>query len=225
MNLPVSALMFPVPLIAAALLVYREEGSRGLRRLWKRVFDRAGIRPKRWYVPIVLLLPAIYLLSYVVMRLLGRSLPEPHVSILTAPILFAVFFVTAVGEESGWMGYAADPLQDRWSALTASVILGAVWGLWHTIPDLQAGHGPTWIVWQHGVYAIALRILIVWLFNNTSGAVLAAVLFHAMDNVSWSLFPNNGSHYDPAITGTITAIVAAAVVYLWGSKTLARYRY
>ena len=93
------------------------------------------------------------------------------------------------------------------------------------MPDLQNHHGLGWIAWQRGVYDVALRVLIVWLYNNTGGSVLAAILFHATDNVSVSLFPNAGSHYDPAVTGTITAITAAIVVLLWGRKTLARYRY
>jgi hypothetical protein len=39
-NLPVSALMFPCPLIAAFILVYREEKRGGIRRLLKRVFGK-----------------------------------------------------------------------------------------------------------------------------------------------------------------------------------------
>ena len=40
-----------------------------------------------------------------------------------------------------------------------------------------------------------------------------------------ALFPNYGSHWDPAVAGVITAIVAVIVAFLWGSRTLARYRY
>src|SRR5215216_3280236 len=34
-------------------------------------------------------------------------------------------------KEMRWLGYAIDPMQDRWGALRASIIMGAVWGLWH----------------------------------------------------------------------------------------------
>ena len=131
----------------------------------------------------------------------------------------------AVGEEAGWMGYVVDPMQDRWSALTTGIVLGAVWGVFHAIPDIQANHGPAWIAWQHGVYAVALRILIVSLYNNTAKSVFAAVIVHDTDNVSWSLFPNFGSHYDPPVTGAIAAVAATTVTFLWSAKTLARYRY
>jgi membrane protease YdiL (CAAX protease family) len=225
MRLPVSALEFVCPLIAALILVYRGEKLGGTGRLLQRLFDYRRIRTAIWYVPIVFLMPTIYLLSYGVMRLLGRPLPEPHIPLVTIPILISVFFVAAVGEEGGWMGYAVDPLQDRWSALTTGIILGLVWGLFHVVPDIQSHHGLAWIAWQRGVYDVVLRILIVWLYNNTGKSVFAAILVHDLDNVSASLFPNDGSHYDPAVTGAITAITAAIVAFLWGSKTLARYRY
>src|SRR5690606_34918174 len=54
MDLPLSALMFVTPLIAALILVHREEGAAGVRRLLSRAVDPRGIG-LRWYVPILLL--------------------------------------------------------------------------------------------------------------------------------------------------------------------------
>jgi len=51
-----------------------------------------------------------------------------------------------------------------------------------------------------------------------------AVLYHDISNVSWLLFPNHGSHWDPRITGLILAFATAIVTILWGPRTLARYR-
>jgi membrane protease YdiL (CAAX protease family) len=224
-NLPVSALMFVCPLIAALILVSREEPPGGISRLLKRVFDYKRIRHKIWYVPIIFLLPGIYLLSYAVQRLMGRPLPEPHIPFLLIPLLFVVFFIAAACEETGWMGYAVDPMQERWSALTTGILLGVVWTIWHVVPDLQAHQTWAYIAGQR-FYSVVLRILIVWLYNNAGKSVFAAVVFHDMDNVSvYSLFPNAGSQYDPAITGAFTAITAVIVTFLWGPKTLAHYRY
>ena len=46
MNLPVSSLMAFCPLIAALILVYREDKSGGIMRLLKRVFDQNRIKQK-----------------------------------------------------------------------------------------------------------------------------------------------------------------------------------
>jgi membrane protease YdiL (CAAX protease family) len=222
-NLPVSALQFVCPLIAAFILVSREEKRGGIKRLLKSVFDVKSIKPKIWYVPIMLLMPLVMVLSYGVMLLLGRPLPEPYIPFLLIPIFFVVFFIAAAGEEVGWMGYAAPPMQERWSAFTTGLIMGAVWALWHVIPELSA-NPPAWVAGQF-FSTIMLRILIVWLYNNTGKSVLAAILFHDMSNVSEFSFPNYGSHYDPFISDAILVVIVVIVTFLWGPKTLARYRY
>ncbi|HEU0113987.1 MAG TPA: CPBP family intramembrane glutamic endopeptidase, partial [Thermomicrobiales bacterium] len=51
----------------------------------------------------------------------------------------ALFFIPALTEEAGWSGYVIDPLQSRWSALSAAMVVGLVWAVWHAVPYLQAG--------------------------------------------------------------------------------------
>jgi uncharacterized protein len=214
------------PLMAALILVYREEGGRGgVRRLLGRIFDQWRIRDRLWYGPIIFLMPVIFLLTYGVMRLMGLPLPnEPHIPFLQIPLLLVLFFILAIGEEVGWTGYATDPMQDRWSALTTAIILGLVTAVWHFVPMIQMGRTPAWIAWS-ALGSLSIRILTVWLYNNTGRSLFAAIVFHAMFNVCFATFPNYGSHWDPAVGGAITAIAAVIVTFLWGPRTLARYRY
>ncbi|GAB4465413.1 MAG: type II CAAX endopeptidase family protein [Anaerolineae bacterium] len=224
-NLPVSALAFFNPSIAAALLSYGEHGLSALKEWFRKIFDYRKITNRLWYIPVLLLMPFIYFLSYVIMRVRGLPLPDPvEVPLSATPAYFLMFFVAATAEELGWTAYATDPLQKRWGALRTGVILGLVWGLWHIIPDVQNGKAADWILW-HRLYSVALRILIVWVYNNTGKSVFAASLVHTMDNVSVFLFPNYGSHYNPFITCIITWLMAALVIFGWGPRTLARYRY
>jgi hypothetical protein len=58
-NLPVGALVLVCPMIAALILVYRENGSDGVKQLLKRAFDFKRIKGKIWYVPIFFLMPGI----------------------------------------------------------------------------------------------------------------------------------------------------------------------
>lgn len=58
--------------------------------------------------------------------------------------------------------------------------------------------------------------VMVWIFNNTGKGVFAAALFHMIINLTWQLFPVNGSYYDPRISGLILAVVAVIVVAFWG---------
>jgi uncharacterized membrane protein len=43
-----------------------------------------------------------------------------------------------------------------------------------------------------------------------------------MFNVTWQLFPINGSYYDPRVTSLIMAAVAVFVVIVWGPRTMVR---
>ena len=214
-----------VPLIAALVLVHREEGRGGVRGLLKRTFDYRRIRYRKWYVPIIFLAPLIYLLTYGVMALAGLPSSGAHTPFLAIPILFVVFFILGAGEELGWMGYAADPMQERRSALTTGIILGLVWAIWHFVPLIQMGRTLTWIAWWT-LSTVALRILIVWLYSNTGKSVFAAIVFHATSNLSLPAFPMDYDRASVQFTlGTITAMAAVIVSFLWGSKTLARFRY
>jgi membrane protease YdiL (CAAX protease family) len=153
----------------------------------------------------------------------GRSSSSPQFSITTPLILFAVFFVAAIGEELGWMGYVIDPLQDRFGALGGALLLGGVWAIWHLIPLLSVQRSLAWIAWW-ALGTVAMRVIITWLYNNTGRSVFIAVIFHAMFNLTWQLFPNNGSYYDPRVTSLIMALVAVGVVIASGPHTLVRFQ-
>ena len=234
-GLSVSVLMAFCPMVAALLLVHRDSGMAGTWVLLKRSVDFKRISDKRWYLPILLLMPVASLVVYDLMRLLGLPLPPSATAamsiaqvladlrILPVLLMFAAFFVGALGEELGWSGFALDPLQRRWGALQAALILGAVAIAWHLVPLLVMHRPPAWIAWWC-LYAVAVRVLMVWLFNNTGGSVFAVALFHAMLNLSYMLFPVNGSHFDMRLGGWVTASAAAVVVVLWGARSLAEVK-
>jgi membrane protease YdiL (CAAX protease family) len=223
-GLPVSSLMVSAPVLAALVLVYRENRAAGMIALLKRAFDYRRIRGRAWYLAIVLLMPTLMVLSFGLKRLSGTSIPGPQFQNLAPIVMFLAFFVAGLGEELGWSGYVIDPMQRRMGALQASLLLGLLWGAWHVIPLSQAGRSPSFIAWQCLLFLVAQRVVIVWLYNNTGKSVFAAALFHAISNLGAFLFPINGSYYDPLITGLIMAFVAASVALVWGPQTLARFR-
>ena len=121
-------------------------------------------------------------------------LPSPQFPVLAALVMFLAFCIAAMGEEVGWMGYAIDPMQARWSALRASILLGLVGALWHIIPFTQAHRSAPWIAWQC-LFLVASRVIMVWIYNNTGKSVFAAILHHAISNPGCFMFSNLGSHY------------------------------
>lgn len=219
-GLSVSALMGFCPMVAALILVYRDKGSAGVCVLLMRSFDFKRIKSKRWLVPVLLLMPAVSLVVYGLMRWLDIPLPAAQVQLFPALLMFIAFFVEALGEELGWSGYAVEPMQARWGALGAAMLLGLAGIAWHLTPLLLMGRSATWIAWWC-LYALTFRIFTVWLYNNTGKSVFAAALFHATLNMAYVLFPVYGSHFDMRLAGLVMVVIAVVVILVWGSKTLA----
>ena len=213
-KLPISSLMAVCPALAALLLVAKENKLRGVKQLVKQVFDGQKVSDRRWYLVIIFLMPALTLLAYGLLRLAGSPLPEAHISLLTVLLFCVVFFVGAIGEEIGWTGYMLAPLQHRWGALGASIILGVVWAMWHIIPYAQAPQPVEWIVWQC-ISSVLLRIIMVWLYNHAGRSLLAMVLFHASMNVSTFLFPAYGSHYNPLVGAGLLTLTVVVIAFFW----------
>ena len=218
-GLPLSSLMVICPVGAAAILRFRQAGATGVVALLKRAVDIHRIRSAVWLVPTVLLKPAVFLLAYIFLRFMAVPIPVPQVDGLATLGLLSAFFMAALGEELGWMGYAYEPLERRWGALGAALIVGLICTGWHFIPFLQAERSLSWIAWQ-SLYLMGSRVLLVWIFRNTGFSVFAAALFHATGNLSWQLFPMQGSHYDPRITGLLITILAIVVTAHWGARRL-----
>lgn len=220
-GLPVSALMFVCPGAAALILVYRKRRLEGAGELLRRGLDYRSVRAKIWLAPILLLMPAIMTLSFLWMRWSGVRVPAPRFSLSSATIMLVAFFLSALGEELGWSGYATDLMLEKGNAFATAMLLGAIWAVWHFVPLLQVHRSPEWIAWWT-LGTVAARILIVWIYIRTGRSVFAATVFHAMIDLTWQLFPISGSYYDPRITGVIIAFVAAIVVIGRGPATLAR---
>jgi hypothetical protein len=205
-GLPLAALMVVCPLIAALVLAFSREGASAAVALIQRATSFRQSPAWIWFVIAILANPVLFGVALALQHLQGVEVPavliSPHAS-----VLFVVFLVAALSEEIGWSGYAFAPLQHRWGFLGASLMLGAVWAAWHLIPLLQIGRSPEWIAWW-ALWTVAARVIMMWLFNRSGGSVIAVALYHAVSNLSWQLYPIDGSYFDPHISGIIAAAIA-----------------
>ena len=217
------------PMMAAAVLVYRENGVAGVKQLLRRIVDYPRITSRIWYVPVFRAGPLIVFVQYGLVLWSGTQVPSPHFTLLV-PLSLVGFFLIAYAEELGWTVYALDTLQERWSGLTASVLTGIIWASVHAPVWALAGQPLDWCVWQW-IYVVALRVLMTWVYNNAGQSLFAMDWLHPGLFVWWYLWPVSGAGvsmpavYDPRSLALIALALAATVTYLWGPKTLARYRY
>jgi hypothetical protein len=213
------------PTVAAFVLVAYADGESGARRLALRALDLDF--SKRWLVPALLLSPGLVFASLAV-AVATATVPafpwagEPVV----LPVAFAYVLLLGgpVQEEFGWRGYLLDPMQERFTALGGGVAVGLVWALWH----LPLFYVPSETIYYRNpflgfaVSITLLSVLMTWVYNNTGGSLLPALLFHASFNWSQGMFPVLDS--DPASLAFVAllAAVTVAVVAYWGPKRLTR---
>lgn len=221
-------LSLAMPMVTALILIYRESGKAGVIALLKRTYDFRLIKAKVWFIPMLLIYPSMGFVAYLILRYSGTSIPEPQFSWAIVFAFIAIFFMT-YGEELGWTGYAIDTMQQRWSALKAGIVLGLVWAGVHVPIFFINGYSFEWIFW-HALYTVAGRILFVWIYNNAGKSLFAMALMHSTFGLFWSLWPADNMHqvvafYDPRLMAFIALSYVVIVTLLWGSRTLAQYRY
>ena len=228
----IAALMLG-PTLSAFVVTGATEGREGVRRLLRRiVLWRVGFR---WYLFVMLGTPAIVVLSTLAMPgALASFQAEAVPKVLFLYVVAGLFFLFAGGpffEEIGWRGFALPRLQALYGPLVGSFVLGVLWGLWHLplflIPSWDTPHGSVLEVALFVVLALALTVVLTWVFNNTKGSVLLAILAHGSLNISavamYDLFPA------PSVTEGITNVVVgfgvAAVVVVVLTRGRLGYRH
>jgi membrane protease YdiL (CAAX protease family) len=225
MAFPFILLAAPAPIAAALILTFKKNGWDGAKKLLGRAFDFKRIVRKIWYAPTLFLVPFVFILALGLMVLIGKPIPAAQFPVVALLVLIPVFFILALGEEVGWMGYAFEPMQDQGSASKATLVLGLIWAIWHVPFYIFIMADPVFIVAQV-LILLGLRFLLVWIFNNTGKSVFAAILFHAVYNVTNGVLPNYqvSTPLGVVITCSFVLIAAIVVMILWGPKTLAQFR-
>ncbi len=225
------------PAIAAIVVTYASQGTFGLKDLGRRLL-LWRVRPL-WYVVALCLPAAQALAAWGLQRWFGGPSHAPAVSdslgivpagtpfILEVLLLFAMFTLgfDGLGEELGWRGFALPRLLDRCSALTASMALGGLWATWHVPMALvRAGPMSGAAVGQQLSHMLAVSVVFTWLFANTRGSILLAILFHAANNVTYNALPLLLPHaYETGVWGELLRwSVVAAIVATAGPVRLSR---
>ncbi|MEV0585478.1 CPBP family intramembrane glutamic endopeptidase [Nonomuraea sp. NPDC050310] len=220
------------PALAAFVLTALTQGRAGIRDLLRRL---VLWRVSPWWYAIVLLgWPALLLLLGFTQ---GASAQAPAAAFWG---LFLLILVTGgpLGEEPGWRGFALPLLQQRHGPLAGTLVLGVLHGLWHLpvyvlvpgyngAPADPAGLAVSFATFVGGVTAGS--VLFTWIFNNTRGSVLLAVLFHAVGNVlhslAYELFPGADLGHLVADLRTLAQVGLALLVVAATRGRLGHDRY
>lgn len=229
--LPLMVVMGYMPTLAAVLVAGWTEGREGIRTLFRKLFTiRVGLR---WYLFAIFGMVGVYAFSIGLYNLMhhdaGLSLfserlpqaPSWQVALMVIPMFIAIGIVN--GEELAWRGFAMPRLQKKYNALTASIIMGLIWSLFHLpLFFTMTGSSQTGMpFWSFTLSTVSLSILFTWMLNNTRGSVFLAYLFHAAQNTWSQVFNIDHSHGGDYVPWILLAL-AIIVVVTTGAENLSR---
>jgi membrane protease YdiL (CAAX protease family) len=213
-RMPLLLLGTIAPSLVAIALVARERGADGVQALLRRMLEwRVAAQ---WYVFAIGYMLALKLAAAVLHRAIAGDWP----AFGTTPwltIALAIVFVTPLqaGEEIGWRGYALPRLAAKLGLGRASVLLGLIVGAWHLPLFLTPGLGnygqsfPLFVLGSTG-----LSVAIAWLYANTRGSLLLAMLMHSAVNQTIGVVPTRLAV--PA-DNPLTAIDTSLITLIFGA--------
>lgn len=174
------------PLLAGLMVTGVIDGRAGVRRFLGRMVQwRVGLS---WYlaalVSFFLVFFAVYGVIYqgAVLAALAQQWPL----LLTAflPGILSQLIIPSLGEEPGWRGFALPRLQEQFGPVVASLVLGALHGVWHLPVMFTFVLGPfsATTLLTFVLTAVGGTVIYTWIVNHARGSVLIAMLIHAASN-------------------------------------------
>ena len=208
---------------ALAALVVTWLGSDSVRA-WARGIVDWRVAP-RWYLAALVVPLLVVALTSVGLAVLGTSSVDPGLLPGRVSLVLVSFVTIALigggNEEPGWRGLALPKLQKRYTPVSATLILGVVWALWH-LPLLATGatefHGlasfvelaPTTGVRILNIVGVAF--VLTWIYNATGSVLLAIVAHTGFNTANSTLVP---LPLETISAGDSTTILVVTTVVLW----------
>lgn len=219
------------PLVSALVVIGIREGSQGIRDIFSNMTKAKTIQAK-WFLlaSLLIFIPVIFAVIVEIIVL------ETSTAITNALVFFSgisnwgvsVIFnlIAATLEEPGWRGVALASLQKRYDALLSSLIVGVFWAFWHLPLFIMTGTYQESIglgtigFWLYISALPATSILITWFYNSSQSSVLAAILYHLLNNLAGEIFS-----LDIVLEGVrvvLSYLLVVLVVYRFGYENLRR---
>jgi CAAX protease family protein len=211
------------PALAAFIVTGMTEGRAGVARLAKRLVLVS--QPSLRFFVYSLSPLAFLALAWVFAMATGAPWPPwndfaiysglPPLGLPTVFLL--VFLFNGFGEETGWRGYALEPLQSRYGPTLGTLILALLWAGWHTptffIVEAYRTMTVPVIIGGFGLGICAGALVLSRIAQQTHGSVLAVALWHALYNMTSATAASRGI----VAAVTTTCVMAWAGVLLIGS--------
>ncbi|MFF7759539.1 CPBP family intramembrane glutamic endopeptidase [Streptomyces griseorubiginosus] len=211
------------PIASALLVTGITEGRAGLRT-WRRRMLRFKVS-WRWYLVVLLSVPAALTVASAVLAGRGPALPSAMILAAYLPGLLIQMITTGLAEEPGWREFAMPRMQQRHGPLIATLVVGVLWGCWHLPLFLTEWGGGPHVSWtvpaQFVAMTIAFSFVMTWVFNRSGESMPLVMLLHTGVNnylsLAWTdMFPSLSEH--DGARALLLAATAAALVLLIATR-------
>lgn len=210
-------------IVAAVLMTGLTLGRHALAMLLKRYLHwRVGWK---WYL-VILIVPFLMALGVELNAIITQTpadfshviadqLRPGSVSRLAFVIPFFLTDLIANGEEIGWRGYVLPRLQGKYGSLASALLVGVIWGLWHTPKFITHWDTSSFAIFM--VDTIAKSVLLAWVYNGTRGSLLLTMLCHSAWNTAGIFLPvsntlSNANNGASLVVVVLVVISVAAIV-------------
>lgn len=172
---PLAILGFWSPMLAALLVARFARGGGGARDLFRPLGKwRVGAG---WFL-LAFSLPAVVCAAGMAgYRVLTGTTAGDLISLPHDGQRLAAMIMLPLVDQIGWRGFAYPRLAGRYGALAGSLILGVLWGLWHTTKQIIFNEGaasipPPFMM----LYFVAVTLVFTWIYQHTGGSLLLVVV-------------------------------------------------
>jgi membrane protease YdiL (CAAX protease family) len=133
-------------------------------------------------------IPVLNLLAFLVVPGALADLVAPNSRVLQVYLsemaISLTIGIAPLWEEVGWRGFALPRIQRLHGPVVGSLILGALWGLWHLPfffgPLARTGPDATFVsasiaLVEFSIGLTGLSVVMTWVLNNCGGSTLLAI--------------------------------------------------
>ena len=173
--------------------------TRSCRKYWKDFLGRVlNVRQisLSWWGIMLIIIPFTTAVAVLAWYCITGSMPEFETlkkflanPLSIIPFALFMFIFGPVPEEIGWRGYALDHLERKYPRVTASMILGFFWMMWHIPMFMISGtyqygllQESPWLMLDFMIQFYPLSIIMDWIYHNTRRSILSGVMFHFFIN-------------------------------------------
>ena len=188
----VGAVVVYLPAAAGLACTLIFGGWRGLAALLRRLVI-VRISPVYYLIALIAPIAPQWFAAILWAQMAGVELsyPEPMSFLAYWAQVTLIGTLVLLGEEIGWRGFMLPRLLQRFGWRSASLIAGMLWAVWHFPFWAPANYAATGSVPDTAIIllsatlgAMALSVMITWLFIRARYSIAIAALLHASGNAS-----------------------------------------